>query len=131
MRKRYTPAPLKKALLAVLAVGLLIGAIVWLKTQKGAPSVYDTFAQCLSEKKAVMYGAYWCSHCRDQKEAFGSSFSHVSYIECATQGSSAQTKVCTDAGIKGYPTWVFADGTRIEGVMSFKTLSEKTSCPLP
>lgn len=92
---------------------------------------YDEFAKCLNEKGAKMYGAYWCPHCQNQKEAFGESWKYVNYIECSLPGDKGQTQECKDAGIEGYPTWVFAGGERVEGEASFKELSELTNCPLP
>jgi hypothetical protein len=32
---------------------------------------YVEFAQCLSDKGAVFYGAFWCTHCKSQKQMFG------------------------------------------------------------
>ena len=78
-----------------------------------------------------MYGAFWCPHCAEQKELFGSSFQYAPYIECGIQGSHGINQVCTDAGIKRFPTWVFTDGERVEGKKSLEYLSDKTGCPLP
>ena len=103
----------------------------WYNGREAEPGKYDVFAQCLAEKKVTMYGTYWCPHCQNQKKGFGSAFQYVPYVECAIRGSSSQTKECTDVGIKGYPTWVFADGSRKEGEVSFIALSEKTGCGLP
>ena len=62
-----------------------------------------------------MYGAYWCSHCFDQKEAFGKQvFSHnnenpskfnIEYVECSKDGENSQTKLCKSKEVPGYPTW--------------------------
>ena len=52
------------------------------------------------------------------------------YVECQTQDQK-QTKVCTDAKIEGYPTWIFADGSRLSGEIDLATLSKKTNCTLP
>lgn len=89
---------------------------------------YDQLAQCLTEKGAKMYGAYWCSHCLSQKKMFGSSFSKINYIECSLPDGQTQTEVCQQAGIKGYPTWEFSDGSRLEGEVSLETLAEKSNC---
>lgn len=75
----------------------------------GAIVNYDNFAKCLTEKGVKMYGAYWCSHCQNQKKAFGDSFKYVTYIECADPNSQGQLEVCTKAGITGYPTWEFSE----------------------
>lgn len=101
------------------------------KANTSVPGQYDAFAQCLTEKGAKMYGAYWCPHCQNQKKKFGKSFSKVTYIECAQPGNpNAQVKECQDAKISGYPTWTFPDDTRVEGEMSLEALAEKTGCVL-
>lgn len=93
---------------------------------------YVEFAKCLSEKGAKMYGAYWCPHCQQQKKDFGSGWEFVTYVECSPAGKpEVQLTVCSDAKIKGYPTWVFADDSKITGEATFEELSQKTSCPLP
>jgi len=99
------------------------------KTTATAPSDMDIFAKCLTEKGAELYGASWCPHCQTQKKSFGESIQYVNYIECASDGSKTQAEVCRAAGIKGYPTWQFADGSEILGAATFQQLSEKTSCP--
>jgi hypothetical protein len=91
----------------------------------------DAFAQCLTAKQAKMYGAYWCPHCEEQKEKFGSSFQYAPYIECGIKGSKDIEPVCTQAGIKRFPTWIFADGTRVEGEHELQFLSDQTGCSLP
>ncbi|MDO8581625.1 MAG: hypothetical protein Q7S16_02005 [bacterium] len=116
---------------AVLAI--LIGSFA--VHQMNAPAnagEYDAFAQCLTDKGVMMYGAWWCPHCQNQKKLFGSSFKNIKYIECAAAGSSnGQTLECENAKITGYPTWVFADGPRVEGEISFATLRDRTACVLP
>jgi rubredoxin len=89
---------------------------------------YDTFAQCLTQNGAVMYGAFWCPHCAEQKKLFGASFSQVNYVECSTPDGKSQLPICTSAGIQSYPTWKFADGSTQGGVLSFAQLSAKTGC---
>jgi hypothetical protein len=89
----------------------------------------DDFAKCLSAKNAVMYGASWCSHCQNEKKAFGSSWQYVHYVECAEN-----PQVCLDAGVQGFPTWVLSGDQKFPGEQNrdgFKKLSEATSCQLP
>lgn len=117
-----------------LAACLMVGAfIITGCTNSSVPSgKYDTLAQCLTDAGAKMYGASWCSHCKDQKEAFGDSFSKVTYVECATPGNpNVMIQECKNAGIEGYPTWVFSDGSRLTGFQDFQTLADKTGCALP
>jgi len=89
---------------------------------------HDQLAQCLTDKGAKMYGAYWCSHCLSQKKMFGQSFSKINYIECSLPDGKTQTQECQEAGIKGYPTWEFGDGSRLEGEVSLDKLTEKSGC---
>ena len=93
---------------------------------------YDAFAQCTADKGAKMYGAYWCPHCAEQKDDFGAAFKHVTYIECGVKGNTRlQSDACKQANIKHYPTWEFADQSRIEGNQTLGFLSQKTGCSLP
>jgi len=119
----------KKVAIAVLIVVVAEGLYLLLHHHQSTR--LNAFAQCLSAKGAKMYGAYWCPHCADQKEMFGSSFQYAPYVECGVKGSRAPAQVCTDADVKHYPTWVFADGSRVEGAHSLEFLSQETGCPLP
>ena len=91
----------------------------------------DAFAKCLAAKNARMYGAYWCPHCQEQKEMFGSSFEYVPYVECGIKGSKAQAPACAAAGVKHYPTWFFQGKDPMEGTLPLQTLAEKSGCSLP
>jgi len=114
--------------LALIVLGVM-GYFVYAEQQK--PGELDEFAQCLTDKGATFYGAFWCPHCQSQKAMFGKSEKLLDYIECSTPDGESQTEECTEAGIESYPTWEFEDGTRETGEVPLETLSEKTSCPLP
>ncbi len=98
---------------------------------QNTPGKLDGFAQCLSEKGAKFYGAFWCPHCQDQKRLFGKSDDLLPYIECSAPNGKDQLQVCTDAKIEGYPTWDFADMSRETGQVTLAKLAEKTGCVLP
>jgi hypothetical protein len=91
----------------------------------------DSFAECLTDKGAEMYGAYWCPHCVDQKAAFGDSWKKVFYVECSLPNRAGQTAVCAQRGIQSYPTWRFADGTERTGQVTLADLAVLTGCELP
>lgn len=116
---------------AGVAVVALIALIATNRVATTAPSVNDEFAQCLADKGVTMYGAWWCPHCKDQKALFGSAFKKVNYVECSPNQTKGMSQECTDAGIKGYPTWVLADKTQLSGVQTFEKLAEKSGCELP
>lgn len=90
----------------------------------------ETFAACITDSGATFYGAFWCSHCQNQKKAFGNASGFLPYIECSTPDNK-QTAECAEAKIEGYPTWEFANGERLSGELPFETLAEKTGCALP
>jgi hypothetical protein len=95
---------------------------------------YDGFAQCLKDRGAKMYGAWWCPHCQEQKEKFGeTSFKLAPYVECGVPGDiRGKNPVCQQDGITHYPTWQFPPtGQRVERVFSLEELSDRTGCALP
>lgn len=109
----------------ILVIVGLVGITIW---QKNKPSVYDDFAQCITDAGGKMYGAYWCSHCEAQKELFGSAFRKINYVECSSPGSKS-FDLCPD--IESTPTWETSTGERILGEMTLEELSDKFSCELP
>ena len=111
-----------------LVVLLFVAYGVWNMTQ---PGKYNVFARCLGEKGATFYGAFWCSHCQEQKALFGRSKDKLPYTECSTPDGKDQLAVCKEAGITGYPTWILKDGERLSSIQSLETLAEKTGCELP
>jgi hypothetical protein len=114
-----------------LAVVLIIAYFLWQNNNK--PGQYDEFAKCLAASGTKMYGAWWCPHCNNQKEQFGKSWKLFAdaggYIECSTSDRQ-QTEICRQAGIKGYPTWRFQDGSELSGEVDFYTISKKANCGL-
>ncbi len=104
----------KIKLVAVSAALLLLmsGAIAYYAL---TPGKYDSFAKCLTEKGAVMYGEDWCPYTKAQKAMFGKSFKYVNY---------EQKK---DLALR--PTWVIA-GTAYERVQSFERLASLTGCEI-
>lgn len=114
--------------LLILIVGG-IGLYFGLKPEK--PNKLDSFAQCLKTSGAEFYGTFWCTHCQAQKKMFGTSKQYLPYIECSSTDGQEQLQICKDKEIKGYPTWIFADGSRLSGELSLETLRDKTQCVLP
>ena len=115
-----------------IVLGILIvggfGASMYMKT---LPGKYDGLAQCLKDKGAVFYGAFWCPHCQEQKKMFGNSADLLPYVECSNPDGQSQTQACNDKNIQGYPTWEFADGSRLSGEQQPQALADKTGCALP
>ena len=115
------------------AVLVVVGLIIFAANNsagENAPSPFDDFAQCLTDASVSMYGAWWCPHCKNQKDLFGSAFDSIDYIECST-AARTMNQTCKDAGIQGYPTWVFGDDSRLSGEQTLETLAQKSGCTLP
>ena len=70
-----------------------------------SPAAVD-LADHLSAGGAVMYSAYWCPHCHDQKELFGKQASdQLQVVECAPDGRDNQADLCKRKGLTGFPSW--------------------------
>lgn len=124
-----------KIFLSVVVL-LILGTVVTVLVRYGnsdmpsSPGQYDAFAQCLADEGAVFYGAFWCPVCNAQKKLFGSSADLLPYKECSTPDSRSQLADCREKNIQGYPTWEFADGSRMTGKLSMEQLAEKTACEI-
>ena len=111
---------------------LVIAGVIGVKyMSENAAGSYDAFASCIAESDTTFYGAFWCPHCADQKELFGTSAELLPYVECSMPDGQAQTPVCIEEEIQGYPTWEFPNGERVARVMTLAELAEKTNCTLP
>ncbi|MEN9621877.1 MAG: hypothetical protein RLZZ67_311 [Candidatus Parcubacteria bacterium] len=118
--KKYT----SWIIIGILVVGIFAG-MVWYSSQ---PGKYDEFATCIKDSGATFFGAFWCSHCQEQKALFGKSAKQLPYVECSTLDGQSQTEVCKQKKIEGYPTWEFKDGTRKSGKLKFADLASFTGC---
>jgi glutaredoxin len=90
----------------------------------GGPAPFDTFAQCLTDKGAVMYGNDTCPHCLDQKKDFKGSFDKITYVECRRD-----FEACQKAGVTSTPTWVIHDKNHV-GRQKLTELAKISGCPL-
>jgi uncharacterized membrane protein len=78
----------------------------------------------LQRLNARLYGAYWCSHCYDQKERLGQqAMSKILYVECSKEGRNSQTSLCKEKKVPGYPTWEI-NGQLYPGEQALEELEE-------
>lgn len=93
-------------------------------TTKSPPRALDLVTR-LKNAQVKMYGAFWCSHCYGQKQAFGKdAMTDFPYVECFPEGWSRGVEMapaCKDAGLNGFPTWIIGN-QRLEGEQSFDAL---------
>ncbi|XP_052196395.1 thiol-disulfide oxidoreductase LTO1 [Diospyros lotus] len=83
-------------------------------------------ARHLHSVGAKMYGAFWCSHCLEQKQMFGREAAEfLDYVECFPNGYRKGVKIvkaCADAQIEGFPTWVI-NGEVLSGEQELSELA--------
>ncbi|KAF5178853.1 Thiol-disulfide oxidoreductase lto1 [Thalictrum thalictroides] len=86
-----------------------------------------SLAKHLRSVGAKMYGAFWCSHCLEQKQMFGYEAAKIlDYVECFPEGVFKGTKMdkaCSAVGIEGFPTWVI-NGQVLSGEKDFTELAK-------
>lgn len=83
-----------------------------------------TLATDLKSLNSRMYGAFWCSHCYDQKQAFGyDAMRSIPYVECDREGYNNERDVCKAREVPGYPTWEIG-GKLFPGERSLDELRE-------
>ncbi|MEK6915630.1 MAG: hypothetical protein AABW89_03780 [Nanoarchaeota archaeon] len=126
----------KKIIIGVVLVVIILSVIFFFGIKSGEEynrEEVDNFAKCLTEKGAVMYGAFWCPHCARTKKKFGESFQFINYVECDPRGENEQSLLCLDKKIDSYDTWEFNDDydSRLIGEPSFEALASSTGCVLP
>lgn len=108
---------------AIIAI-LIVGFVVYSAKTDTGPGKLDDFANTLKTDDAVFYGAFWCPHCQAMKALFGKSAKLLPYVECSTPDGNAQTQICIDKKVEGYPTWSFKGGIKITSD------TEPTICPI-
>jgi uncharacterized membrane protein len=101
-------------------------------TERGVPLAVTSpstpatiaLAEHLTAKGAVMYSAYWCPHCHEQKELFGKAATEkLKVIECAPDGRNSQAALCESKNIQGFPSWEI-EGRIDSGVKPLAKLAE-------
>jgi parvulin-like peptidyl-prolyl isomerase len=89
-----------------------------------------SFANCLAGQGAVLYGAYWDSSTKKQKDYFGIDVTNINYIECGVPDDfRAQAEICQEAGIQAYPTWII-NSEKHMGIQELKQLATLTGCDI-
>lgn len=99
------------------------GQVAGTSTQTENAEYKEKLAKFLKEKGMILYGAYWCPHCKEQKELFGDAAQYLDYVECDAKGENANPDECIARGIEGYPTWIY-EGKQYSGTQSLEKLAE-------
>ena len=83
-----------------------------------------TLASDLKSLNSRMFGAFWCSHCYDQKQELGyEAMKSIPYVECDREGYNNERDLCKEREVPGYPTWEIG-GKLFPGERSLEELRE-------
>ena len=127
----------------LLSLPILLGSLIWsanvdpsiaidYTNLNGNPpqvksissSAQIRLAKHLRSRNIIMYSAYWCPHCHEQKELFGEEASkELLVVECAKDGINSKSELCDQKKIDSYPSWEI-NGEIKPGVRSLEELSE-------
>ncbi|MFK7737831.1 MAG: tandem-95 repeat protein [Pirellulaceae bacterium] len=88
------------------------------------------FAQALTDSGTQFFGAAWCPFCTEQKELFEDGGKFLPFIE-VTNADRTPNQIAIDEGITEYPTWEFPDGSRLTGLQTLATLSQRSGVAIP
>ncbi|MBX3420123.1 MAG: tandem-95 repeat protein [Pirellulaceae bacterium] len=88
------------------------------------------FAKALAATSTKFYGGAWCRFCSEQKRLFEDGAKYLPYIE-VTNPDRTPNQIALDNNITTYPTWVFPDGSRLTGVQSLATISQRSGVAIP
>ena len=97
---------------------LIVGGIGWGYLNTLKPAVLDGFAQCLTDKGDIMYGATSCQYSHAQQGMFGNSKKYLD-IRDFTEDSNIQVT----------PTWLI-NGAYYRNVQTIDKLSSLTGCKI-
>ncbi|WP_442485021.1 peptidylprolyl isomerase [Aeoliella sp. SH292] len=87
-------------------------------------------AQALNDAGAKFFGAAWCPFCTAQKEMFEDGGQLLPFVE-VTSPDRTLTALGETLGIDTFPTWIFANGTRLEGIQSLQVLAAAAGVLIP
>jgi hypothetical protein len=105
-------------MISSLIAVLIVAGVGFSFVGANKPGDFDGFAQCLTDKGAVMYGASFCQYSHAQKSMFGKSEKHLDIRDFGE-----------DSNIKVTPTWVI-NGNYYENVQTFDRLAKLSGCSL-
>ena len=131
-RLSLLPRPVSRWVTGGILLGTLAAAgCTASSVDSSAADTYEArLADHLAATGSVMYGAYWCPYCADQKDLFQQAADRVPYVECAADGDNAQPDLCQQKGIQAYPTWEI-DGQLHLGLKSLNDLATMTGFEAP
>ena len=115
---------IRKYAIFSLIILILIFSVASVYSYMKKPGSNDSFAKCISEKGAVIYGNDFCQYTNKQLNYFGNSKKYLNYVKCIDN-----KELCDSKAIKVTPTWEI-NGQMYEQVQTFEKLSAVSRCEL-
>ena len=97
----------------------IVGGVGYSYYNSQQPYILDEFAQCLTNKGAIMFGSSTCQYTSGQHGMFGPAKKFLDSRDFTE-----------DPNIKVTPTWLI-NGQYYENAQSLRTLADLTGCELP
>ncbi|KHO45506.1 MAG: hypothetical protein QS98_C0010G0032 [archaeon GW2011_AR3] len=91
-----------------------------------ASAVPISLADCLKEKKAILYGSEKCTFTTEQIALFGEEAGKINFFEC-NDADGYISGECAALGIDLYPTWSI-DGKSYKGMQTLEQLKALSDC---
>ena len=105
----------------LLAASLLAPALA-------TPVVPEELSKCLATSGMKFYTAWWCPYCKQQLKTLSDAGVRAEIIACYPEGSMQKNALCTEQGVKYFPTWEHGSGERTLGALSLETLANISGC---
>lgn len=102
-------------------------AVVAAQSAEGANLV--EFAQGLASAGVKLYGAKWDVATTTQRDLFEDGRQFLPFVD-VTAADRTRLPLADSLDIDVYPTWVFTDGSRLEGVQSLVTIAQRAGITL-
>ena len=83
------------------------------------------FVKCLTSKGIKLYTLPTCSHCKTQKQKFGSALEYIDNVDC-----SKDKEACMEKGIQGVPAWIDQNDEKHPGDQSLEKIANWSGCNL-
>ena len=115
---------MRKYIIISLFLLIILFSILTINSYMKKPGDFDNFAQCLTEKGAVIYGNDYCQYTLKQFGMFGKSKKYLNYVKCIDNET-----LCDAKGVKITPTWEIK-GQVYEQVQTFEKLSILSGCKI-
>jgi hypothetical protein len=98
-------------------------------TKPQTTATYAQFGQCLNASGMTMYMSATCGLCSQQKKTLKDAANYVRMVDCNI--SQENGLECSNAGVRGLPTWGKNGKSVLVGPQSLEDLAKVSSCTAP